>query len=46
MFDNRILPAYGLYIRHADRVSLENTTFTLYPGHGDTRPAVLRDDAP
>ena len=39
-----ILPAYGLYVRHADGVRLENVTFKLMPGE-EKRQAIVADDA-
>jgi hypothetical protein len=38
------LPAWALYIRHAEDVKIENSTFTL--AAGDFRPAIVADDAP
>ncbi|MCX6954566.1 MAG: glycosyl hydrolase family 28 protein [Verrucomicrobia bacterium] len=37
------LPAYGLYVRHAKGITLDNVQFTLR--HPDARPAVILDDA-
>lgn len=37
------LPAWGLYLRHADSVTLSNVTFRLL--HPDYRPAIVADDA-
>jgi hypothetical protein len=37
------LPAYGLYIRHAEGISLQNVRFTLR--NPDARPAVRLEDA-
>ena len=37
------LPAYGLYVRHAKGITLDNVQFTLR--HPDARPAVVLDDA-
>ena len=42
---NRILPAYGLYVRHADGVVLDDVTFTLPSGAADTRAEIVKDDA-
>ena len=42
---NRILPAYGLYVRHADGVVLDDVTFTLPSGAEDTRAEIVKDDA-
>ncbi len=44
MFDTLPLPAYGLYLRHADGVALERVRFSLEPGSGDARPPVVADD--
>lgn len=44
MMFGTILPAYGLYVRHADGVRLENVTFRLMPGE-EKRQAVVADDA-
>ena len=41
MFGNS-LPAYGLYVRHAKGITLDNVQFTLR--HADARPAVVLDD--
>lgn len=37
-----VLPAYGLYVRHADGVTLNNVRFSL--DAADLRPAVICDD--
>ena len=37
-----VLPAYGLYVRHADAVTLNNVRFSLEAD--DLRPAVVCDD--
>lgn len=37
------LPAYGLYIRHADHIRLENVTFKV--DTPDARPSLVQDDA-
>jgi hypothetical protein len=37
-----ILPAYGMYVRHAKEVSLENVTFDLE--NPDLRPALVCED--
>ena len=42
MFDNRILPAYGFYVRHADNVRFENVRITLRGA--DPRPRIVTDD--
>ena len=42
MFGNS-LPAYGLYVRHAKGITLDNVQFTLR--HPDARPALVFDDA-
>ena len=42
MFGSR-LPAYGLYIRNAGDVRLENAVFGLAEGRTDPRPAVCRE---
>lgn len=44
MFDDQMLPAYGLYIRHADNVRLENVEFQLAEGTSDARDAIVRED--
>ena len=36
------LPAWGLYLRHADNITLRNVTFQL--GGEDYRPAIVADD--
>lgn len=38
------LPAWAFYIRHAEDVTIENSTFTL--AAGDFRSAIVADDAP
>lgn len=38
------LPAYGLYARHVDGLTLENAIFEVAGGATDPRPAVVRDD--
>jgi hypothetical protein len=43
MFGNS-LPAYGLYVRHASGLTLDNVHFTLR--HPDARPALVFEDAP
>lgn len=43
MFDWKALPAYGFYVRHADRVTFENVRFHLR--NPDARPAYVFDDA-
>ena len=40
-----MLPAYGLYVRHADNVRLENVNFTLREGTSDRRDPVVWEDA-
>ena len=42
MFDGRMLPAYGLYIRHADGVRLENVRIDVRGR--EVRPEVVADD--
>ena len=42
MFDNRMLPAYGFYIRHADNVVLENVRVNVRGE--EVRPMVVRED--
>ena len=37
-------PAYGLYIRHADGVTLKNVNFHLGKGRTDSREAIVRED--
>ena len=39
-----ILPAYGLYARHVDGLSLENVSFVLKPGTTDGRDDKVLDD--
>ena len=39
-----VLPAYGLYARHVDGLSLENVSFTLRPGSADAREPFVADD--
>ena len=39
------LPAYGLYVRHADGVRLENVKMRLASGAEDARPALVTADA-
>ena len=36
------LPAWGLYVRHADGVTLRNVRMEMY--HADYRPAIVADD--
>ena len=43
MFDFHPLPAHGFYVRHADRVKIENARFILR--RPDARQAIVRDDA-
>ena len=45
MFGNLPLPAFGLYVRHADEVVLERVRFSLAPGSTDARPPVAADDS-
>lgn len=45
MFGNIPLPAFGLYVRHADEVVLERVRFSLAPGSADARPPVAADDS-
>jgi len=42
MFNRRPLPAYGFYVRHADRVKFENVTVT--PRSPDARKPFVFDD--
>ena len=42
MFDRKPLPAYGFYVRHADRVKFENVTVT--PCSPDARKPFVFDD--
>jgi len=42
MFNRRPLPAYGFYVRHADRVTFENVTVT--PRSPDARKPFVFDD--
>ena len=39
-----MLPAYGLYLRHADAVSLENVRIELYRGTTDRRDPIVKAD--
>ena len=39
-----MLPAYGLWARHVDDLSLEDVSFTLDEGTTDSREAVVTDD--
>lgn len=39
-----MLPAYGLWARHVDGLTLENVTFTLDSGTTDSRDAIVTDD--
>ena len=39
------LPAYGLYVRHADNVRLDDVTFELEEGTFDRREKIYLDDA-
>jgi len=39
-----MLPAYGLWARHVDGLTLENVTFTLDEGTTDARDAIVIDD--
>jgi len=39
-----VLPAYGLYVRHVDGLTLEDVSFTLADGAVDSRSAIVRDD--
>ena len=43
MFDKRPLPAYGLYVRHADRIRLDDVDFAVRIP--DSRPAIVSQDA-
>ncbi len=43
MFDNQMLPAYGMYIRHAKGITLDNIVFKLQDGE-EYRPAVYAED--
>ena len=42
MFDHRMLPAYGFYIRHADGVRLENVKVSVRGQ--EIRPEIVRED--
>jgi len=42
MFDARMLPAYGFYIRHADGVVLDNVKVTVRGT--EVRPEIVKDD--
>ena len=44
MFDLQMLPAYGFYVRHADRIVFENVRLS-YTGTDEGRPAIYADDA-
>lgn len=39
-----MLPAYGLYVRHVDGLSLDNVSFVLKHGTTDERESVVKDD--
>ena len=40
----KALPAYGLWARHVDGLSLENSSFSLEPGTSDRREMLVLDD--
>lgn len=40
---NTMLPAYGLYIRHADNITLDNVQLRTHTGK-EERPAIVADD--
>ena len=42
MFDKKALPAYGLYLRHVDCLTLDNVNLRL--ASPDCRPAIYRED--
>jgi polygalacturonase len=42
MFNHK-LPAYGLYIRHVDKIELENLNFS-FVGENEERPAIYSDN--
>lgn len=44
MFDCQVLPAFGLYVRHADDVTLKNCLFKCETA-SDPRPEIVEDDA-
>ena len=39
-----MLPAYGLWARHVDDLSLQDVSFTIDEGSVDSREAVVTDD--
>lgn len=39
-----MLPAYGLWARHVDGLTLDNVAFTLDDGTTDARDAIVKDD--
>ena len=45
LFADQALPAYGLYLRHADAIMLDQTVFELAPQTTDSRPDVVAEDA-
>ena len=45
LFADQALPAYGLYLRHADAITLDQTVFELAPQTTDSRPDVVAEDA-
>ena len=44
MFNSKALPAYGFYVRHADRVSFENVRLS-YRDRFEAREPIVIDDA-
>lgn len=44
-FDHHMLPGYGFYVRHADRVRFENVRLRLQEGESDEREPVVSDDS-
>ena len=45
MFGYMALPAWGLYLRHAKGVALEDIRLSLLPGAADARKMIVRDYA-
>jgi hypothetical protein len=45
MFNGQALPAYGFYVRHAEKVAFENVTTRLAKGATEARKPLVVDDA-
>ncbi len=45
MFNGQALPAYGFYVRHAEKVAFENVTTRLAKGATEARKSLVVDDA-